>query len=124
VSQPRPRILIGGGGEQKTLRLVAQYADACNLFAYPDISQIAHKLDVLKEHCTAIGRDYNEIERTLLVGVGRGDADLNIPDLIERCQAWAALGIQQIMLSDVPRIYEIEPVARAARELIPAVAGL
>jgi F420-dependent oxidoreductase-like protein len=124
ASQPRPRIMIGGGGEQKTLRLVAQYADACNLFAYGDIGQIAHKLDVLKQHCEAIGRDYDEIERTLLVSVGRGATDLNIPDLIERCRAWAGLGIQHILLSDVPRIYEIEPVARAARELIPAVAQL
>lgn len=124
VSQPRPRIMIGGGGEQKTLRLVAQYADACNLFAYEDTNLIAHKLEVLQQHCQAIGRDYNEIERTMLVGVGRGSTGLNIPDLIERCRAWAAIGIQHIMLSDVPRIYEIEPVAQAARELIPAVADL
>ena len=124
VSQPHPRILIGGGGEQKTLRLVAQYADACNLFAYGNIDQIAHKLDILKGHCEAVGRDYDEIERTLLVGVGRGAGDLDIPNLIERCRQWAAIGIQHILLSDVPHIYRVEPVARAARELIPAVADL
>ena len=55
VSTPRPRILIGGGGERKTLRLVAQYADACNLFGGPD--EVAHKLDVLRRHCDAVGRD-------------------------------------------------------------------
>jgi F420-dependent oxidoreductase-like protein len=62
VSTPRPRILIGGSGERKTLRLVAQYADACNIFGPPE--EIAKKLDVLKRHCEAVGRDPNEIEVT------------------------------------------------------------
>ena len=62
VSTPRPRILIGGSGERKTLRLVAQYADACNIFGGPD--EVAHKLDVLRRHCDAVGRDPNEIEVT------------------------------------------------------------
>src|SRR5262249_20833919 len=63
VSTPRPRILIGGGGERKTLRLVAQYADACNFFGGPD--EVAHKVDVLRRHCDAVGRDINEIEVTV-----------------------------------------------------------
>jgi alkanesulfonate monooxygenase len=61
LSSPRPKILIGGSGEKKTLRLVAQYADACNLFGGPDL---AHKLDVLREHCERLGRDYDSIEKT------------------------------------------------------------
>jgi F420-dependent oxidoreductase-like protein len=61
LSSPRPKILIGGSGEKKTLRLVAQYADACNLFGGPDL---AHKLDVLREHCDRLGRDYDTIEKT------------------------------------------------------------
>jgi F420-dependent oxidoreductase-like protein len=64
VSRPWPRILIGGSGERKTLRLVAQYADACNLFGGP--VEIAHKLDVLRRHCEAVGRDPNEIEVTAM----------------------------------------------------------
>ena len=64
VSAPRPRIMIGGGGERKTLRLVAQYADACNLFGGAD--EVAHKVDVLRRHCDAVGRDPNEIEVTAL----------------------------------------------------------
>ncbi len=64
VSQPRPRIMIGGSGERKTLRLVAQYADACNIFGGPE--EIAHKLDVLRRHCDDVGRDPNEIEVTAM----------------------------------------------------------
>jgi alkanesulfonate monooxygenase len=66
VSQPRPYLMIGGGGEKKTLRLVAQYADACNLFGGPDAGR---KLDVLKAHCDAVGRDYDEIEKTTLLSM-------------------------------------------------------
>src|SRR5690348_14794512 len=60
LQRPHPKILIGGSGERKTLRMVAQYADACNLFASPDVG---HKLDVLREHCDAIGRNYDDIEK-------------------------------------------------------------
>ena len=67
VSAPRPRILIGGSGERKTLRLVAQYADACNIFGDP--GEVAHKIEVLHRHCDAVGRDPNEIEVT----AGYGD---------------------------------------------------
>ena len=69
LSAPRPRIMIGGGGEQKTLRLVARYADACNLFAMPGeegMAQLQHKLDVLRAHCDAEGRSYDKIEKTVL----------------------------------------------------------
>ena len=62
VSTPRPRILIGGSGERKTLRLVAQYADACNIFG--GLEEVEQKLDVLRRHCDAVGRDPNEIEVT------------------------------------------------------------
>ena len=66
IQRPRPYLMIGGGGEKKTLRLVAQYADACNLGGGPEA---AHKLDVLKGHCEAVGRDYNEIEKTTMVSI-------------------------------------------------------
>src|SRR5918994_3310125 len=69
VSRPRPRIMVGGSGEQKTLRLVARYADACNLFARPGdegIALLQHKLDVLRAHCDTEGRSYESIEKTVL----------------------------------------------------------
>ena len=64
LSRPHPPILVAGGGEKKTLRLVAQYADACNLFG--DATMVAPKLDILKQHCEAQGRDYADIEKTTL----------------------------------------------------------
>ena len=69
LSTPHPRILIGGSGEQKTLRLVARYADACNLFAMPGeegLSTLSHKLDVLRAHCEAEGRPFEAIEKTVI----------------------------------------------------------
>src|SRR5207237_10350002 len=62
---PHPPILVGGGGEKRTLRLVAKYADACNLFAF-DPAALDHKLRVLRGHCEAVGRPFEEIERTSL----------------------------------------------------------
>jgi alkanesulfonate monooxygenase len=66
LSTPRPYLMIGGGGEKKTLRLVAQYADACNIFGGPDA---ARKLEVLRAHCDALGRDYDEIEKTAMIAI-------------------------------------------------------
>jgi F420-dependent oxidoreductase-like protein len=69
LSQPHPPIMIGGGGEQKTLRLVARYADACNLFASPGadgMAALTHKLDVLRAHCETEGRSYDAVEKTVL----------------------------------------------------------
>ena len=67
LSRPHPPILVGGGGELKTLRLVARYADACNVFGSPE--QVAHKYDVLRGHCETEGRDYDTIEKTNLTSV-------------------------------------------------------
>ncbi len=66
LSRPRPYLMIGGGGERKTLRLVAQYADACNLFGGPEAP---HKLEVLRSHCDTVGRDFDDIEKTTLLRV-------------------------------------------------------
>src|SRR5581483_10155917 len=63
VQQPHIPLLIAGGGEQVTLKLVAQYGDACNVSG--DLATLEHKFSVLKQHCEAIGRDYNSIRRTV-----------------------------------------------------------
>lgn len=92
--QRRPPILIGGGGERKTLRLVAKYADACNLFGGSP-EDIAHKLDVLRRHCDAEGTDYERIEKTVLAPVD----PLADPDaFVAAAEAYARLGIDLIMV--------------------------
>ena len=93
VQRPHPPILIGGAGERKTLRLVAQYADACNLFAAgPD--QVRHKLDVLRRHCDDVGRDYDAIEKTMLGSAADPVAD---PDtFLAEMREYAALGISLV----------------------------
>ena len=94
ISRPRPRILIGGGGERKTLRLVAHYADACNLFG--NATDIAHKLDVLRRHCDERGRDAAEIEVTALLNV---DERMSTDDIVAVAQSLAAVGVDTIIAS-------------------------
>jgi alkanesulfonate monooxygenase SsuD/methylene tetrahydromethanopterin reductase-like flavin-dependent oxidoreductase (luciferase family) len=89
LSRPHPPILIGGAGEKKTLRLVARYADACNIF---DSAEVAHKLDVLREHCANEGRDYAEIEKTVQVRFDLGENGENVTRTIEHLQELAGLG--------------------------------
>jgi F420-dependent oxidoreductase-like protein len=91
LTRPHPPILIGGGGEKKTLRLVAKYAQACNLFAGPEL---AHKLQVLREHCEREGRDYDDIERTALLGIDPGPDGEDVDGVLQRLRAAADLGIQ------------------------------
>jgi F420-dependent oxidoreductase-like protein len=92
VSSPRPRILIGGGGERKTLRLVAVYADACNLMG--DAPTIAHKVKVLHDHCAAVGRDSAQIEVTALMNV---PDDANPDTILAEAESLAAVGVQTVM---------------------------
>ncbi len=92
LSRPHPPILIGGGGEQKTLRLVAQYADACNLFPLPQ-PELQHKLDVLKQHCDNLGRNYDDIEKTVVYRFDLGEKGEKIGELIEGLSALAKDGL-------------------------------
>ncbi|GAA5019096.1 LLM class F420-dependent oxidoreductase [Terrabacter aeriphilus] len=93
VQRPHPPILIGGGGEKKTLRMVAQYAQACNLFDSPDL---AHKLDVLRGHCEAVGRDYDEIEKTVMGRLDPGPDGANVDATLEHLRELAALGVTHL----------------------------
>lgn len=96
LSAPHPPILIGGTGERRTLRLVAQYANACNLFDIPDGGKtIAHKLEVLARHCEAVGRPYDEIEKTVSTRLNPGES---AEQFAERCAALAALGIEHAVV--------------------------
>jgi F420-dependent oxidoreductase-like protein len=97
VQQPRPKIVIGGTGERKTLRLVATYADACNLFA-PDHAFVAQRLEVLRGHCDAVGRDPAEVEKTILHG---SDPLADIDGFCSAMEAYAALGVEMVVVSAV-----------------------
>jgi F420-dependent oxidoreductase-like protein len=92
IQKPGPKILVGGSGERKTLKLVAQYADACNLFA-TDASVVAHKLDVLRRHCDAEGRDPAAIKKTI---IGGGDPLDDVDAFVKRMDEYARLGIQLV----------------------------
>ena len=92
LQQPSPPILIGGMGEQKTLRLVARYADACNLFAF-DPAQVAHKLEVLKRHCETEGTDYDRIQKTI---IGGADVLGDVDGFLRSMEGYAAMGIDQV----------------------------
>jgi F420-dependent oxidoreductase-like protein len=92
LSRPHPPILIGGSGEKKTLRLVAKYADSCNIIS-SDVGQLAHKLYVLRQHCVNEGRDYDEIEKTAQTRFDLGANGENVERTIERLQEMAELGI-------------------------------
>jgi len=94
ISSPRPKLLIGGSGEQKTLRLVARYADACNLFDGGD-EALTHKLDVLRGHCETEGRDYDAIEKTV---IKRFTAESTAKDLAERAEQLRALGLTHVII--------------------------
>ncbi|MGD9793523.1 MAG: LLM class F420-dependent oxidoreductase [Acidimicrobiia bacterium] len=93
VSSPRPRIMIGGSGERKTLRLVAQYADACNIFG--DATEVAYKVDVLRRHCDDIGRDPNDIEVTAMYrDIPTG---ASVADVIRGARAFAEIGVSTLV---------------------------
>ncbi len=123
VSRPRPPLMIGGMGEKKTLRLVAQYADACNLFAYGGAGTIRHKLEVIKRHCEDVGRDYEEIERTALATVNLAPESMSSHDVIGLCRDLSEAGIQHLIFN-MPNVHEISPLETFGREIIPAVAAL
>ena len=96
VRQPRPRVLIGGSGERKTLRLVARYADACNLFAN-DVDTLGHKLDVLARHCDEVGRDPETIQSTVIWGASDPLEDLD--GFLRAAEDFAGLGVGQVWVS-------------------------
>jgi F420-dependent oxidoreductase-like protein len=121
LSTPHPLIMIGGTGEKKTLRLVAQYADACNLFFGMEMEALQHKLDVLKQHCETVGRDYAEIEKTTLGGAYLAQGKMSVSDVIEQCRALAGIGVQHAIFN-MPNVHEITPLEIFGREIIPAVA--
>ncbi|HVV17957.1 MAG TPA: LLM class F420-dependent oxidoreductase [Pseudonocardiaceae bacterium] len=119
LTKPHPPIMIGGGGEKKTLRLVAKYAQACNLFGGPELP---HKLEVLREHCEREGRDYDDIEKTAVYVFDLGEKGENIDRILTQLKELADLGIQTAH-GKVVNAGAIEPLKLMGREVIPAAAA-
>jgi F420-dependent oxidoreductase-like protein len=123
LSRPHPRILVGGGGEQKTLRLVARYADACNLY-FDGIANVKHKLDVLRERCNEIGRPFDEIQRTAIIPIIElGDRGEQVGRYVDLLGELSGIGIQSVYGAVVGP----DPVAAvelAGRKLIPRIVDL
>ncbi|MHB1597616.1 MAG: LLM class F420-dependent oxidoreductase [Acidimicrobiales bacterium] len=120
ISRPRPRILIGGSGEQKTLRLVARYADACNLFGGPDV---ARKLDVLRTRCEEVGRDYDDIEKTVIVPLDPGASGEKVGELLDTLGSLAELGVG-VAHGAVPEVSGLRRLEILGERVVPAIAGL
>jgi F420-dependent oxidoreductase-like protein len=125
LSRPRVPILVGGGGERTTLRLVARYADACNLFGGPDM--LRHKFDILREHCDAVGREYSTIERTNLSTVSISEdgsgGSMGPAEFVDRLGAWAEAGSQHTIVS-VRNVWDIAKLELIGRDVIPQIASL
>lgn len=122
VQQPHPPILVGGSGERKTLRLVAQYADKCNLFA-AGIDGTRHKLDVLRRHCDDLGRDYDTIEKTMLNGVDAADPVTDPDGFVAEMAAYAALGITTVEVIP-PADDPVGWTTRICEDVLPRLADL
>jgi F420-dependent oxidoreductase-like protein len=116
LSKPHPKIIIGGGGEQKTLRLVAKYADACNIFGGP--AQLTHKFAVLRERCAEIGRPFEEIERTNLARVDL--AQQTPSQIVDGFAALAEVGVQHVIFS-LTRVDDVRNIEALGRDVVPMV---
>ncbi len=119
ISRPHPKILIGGGGEQKTLRLVARYADACNIFGGPE--QVKHKFEVLRQRCAEEGRPFEEIERTNLWSV---DLDSeSAAQVVDRFGSVAEAGVQHVIFN-MKDVWDPRHLETLARDVVPQVQAI
>jgi F420-dependent oxidoreductase-like protein len=118
ISQPHPMIMIGGGGEKKTLLLVARYADACNVFG-TSVEDVKHKFDVLRAHCEAEGRDYDAIVKTIGMTVSALD---QTDQWLADAQAYADLGATELQV--MPDRNPVEFTEGIAEKILPRLADI
>ncbi len=127
LSRPRVPIMVGGGGERRTLRLVARYADACNVFGGPE--GLAHKFRILREHCEAVGRPYDEVERSTLQSIdpdAPGAANpgrQSVDQIVDWIGELADAGAQHVIVN-VRDVWDPARLERLCGELVPAVKAL
>ena len=122
LSNPHPRIMIGGTGPNKTLRMVAQYADACNIGEWVGAKYMQIAIDTLKAHCDALGRDYDTIEKTSLSTVNLSGTD-TVESVMNRIRDLSGMGFTHAIFN-MPDVYKITPLETFAKEIIPAAAEL
>ena len=122
LSRPHPPIMVGGNGERRTLRLVARYADACN-FLVLEPAEVRSKLEVLRAHCEAEGRDVREIEITNLVEVDLRDGRMSSRDIVAMARAQADAGVQHLIVN-MPEVWDLRHLERIGREVVPALSAL
>jgi F420-dependent oxidoreductase-like protein len=120
LSRPHPPVLIGGSGERKTLRLVAKYADACNLFGDPDTAR--RKLAILREHCEREGRDYDTIEKTVYFPMNASNATAAAL-MVEQLERFAEAGVQAA-IGPLENVASLAPFEVVEREIMPRVTAL
>jgi F420-dependent oxidoreductase-like protein len=118
LSRPHPPILVGGGGERKTLLLAARYADASNVFASSP-EDVAHKLEVLRAHCDAEGRDYDAITKTVLA-IRPALADVD--EFLAAAGEYAKLGVTEMEV--MPDRHPVEFAEQIAERVLPGITGL
>jgi F420-dependent oxidoreductase-like protein len=121
ITQPHPPIMVAGGGERRTLRLVAEYADACNILV-PDPGESRAKLEILKRHCDSVGRAYEEIEKTSLVELDMRPGRMSSADAERILRDQAAEGIEHVIVN-TPDVHELEYLHLLGRSVLPAVAA-
>jgi F420-dependent oxidoreductase-like protein len=121
ISRPRVPIMIGGGGEQRTLKLVAQYADASNVFGGPEA--IHHKWEVLRAHCEAVGRPFEDIERSTLQDIDFARGRQSAGQIVDSFGELADVGVQHVILSDND-LFEPDQIERLATGIIPQLREL
>jgi F420-dependent oxidoreductase-like protein len=119
LTRPHPPILIGGSGEKKTLRLVAQYAQACNVFSGPELP---HKLAVLREHCERLGRDYDEIEKTATYTFELGPEGERVDETLTALRRLADLGVN-VAHGRVEAVQDLKGLQLLGEHVIPVVAS-
>ncbi|MGK5739600.1 LLM class F420-dependent oxidoreductase [Micromonospora sp. URMC 103] len=118
IGRPRPPIMIGGSGERKTLLLVARYADSCNLFSAP-VDELRHKLDVLRSHCEAEGRDYDSVQKTVAMRISPVDE----PEaFLAAARDYAALGVTELQVT--PDRHPAEFAEQVGERIVPRLADI
>ena len=123
LQRPHPPILVGGGGEKRTLSIVARYANATNLFGAQGMERLQHKLDVLLEHCRQHGRDYNAIEKTVQVQMDMTAGAKAAGPFIDQLHAYARLGFTRA-IGSVRDVQTIRPLEILGRDVIPQIESL